>query len=219
MPEGNPAEHSHHAGLTASEHKTIGRVESFGDIVFGFSLFNLAINLRVPATSSAFVSELPQFAVFLLTFAVLCSFWWMHHRMFKDFFKPDGAGLVLNFAFLASVALFTYPLQLYMKFGFHDALTVAAYAAGNLLLCGFVCAMTWKGLIQLGPSLSEERRVAGYGMALRTGLLALAMLLSICLYPLGHEVMAYPFVAAALIAVVQRRFERSTIAKLPQRES
>jgi uncharacterized membrane protein len=209
------ADHPHPSGLTAAEHKTISRVESFGDIVFGFSLFNLAVNLHPPTTSSAFLAETPEFVLFLVTFGILCSFWWMHHRLFKDYFKPDTIGLMLNFAFLAGVALFSFPLQLYLRFGFRDPLTVAAYAGANLALFGLISAMIWKGLRQLGPSLTEEWRRYGRGMAIRTSILSALMLCSICLYRLGPQVMVYPIVAMALIIPIHRRMERRAAALSP----
>lgn len=206
------ADHPNPSGLTAAEHKTISRVESFGDIVFGFSLFNLAVNLHPPTTSSAFLAETPEFILFLVTFGILCSFWWMHHRLFKDYFKPDTIGLILNFAFLAGVALFSFPLQLYLRFGFRDPLTVAAYCAANFVLFGLVSTMVWKGLRQLGPSLTEERRRYGRGMGIRTGILSALMLTSICLYHLGPQIMLYPILAMALIVPIQRRMDRRAAA-------
>lgn len=201
-------EAEHRGPLSAADHKTVNRVESFSDIVFGLSLFNLAFNLRVPANGNELLAQIPSFAVFALTFALLCNLWWLHHRLFREFFNPDGLGIVLNFAFLASVALFTYPLQLYFRFGFEDPVTIGGYAAGSLLVFGLLGAMFAKGVSRFGATLSPERRAAGSGIASRTLIVAAAMLIALCLYPFGGKVMTYPILAAGVVVAIRRILER-----------
>jgi len=184
MIEENP-----NATLTAGEHKTVTRIESFSDIVYGFSLFNLAFHLRVPATSQDLVSQLPQFAVFVVTFGLLCSLWWLHHQVFRDYFKPDGLGVFLNFALLAAVALFSYPMQLYFQFGWSDPVTIAGYALGSLLVFGILAAMMAKGVWQFRTTLSEHHRICGLGTALATGTVALTMIVALALRSQGSTAM------------------------------
>lgn len=195
--------------LTAAELKTISRIESFSDIVFGFSLFNLAFNLKVPNTSAQLMAQGPDFLVFLATFAMLCSLWWVHHRLFRDFFRPDPAGLTLNFAFLAAVALFTYPLQLYVKFGPEDPLTVAGYAVGGLFVFGALGAMFAKGVWQLGPLLDEKTRQEGAAQARRFAVLSVSLIVALTMFKLGAETMltviVVGFVASSLVRIAHWR--------------
>lgn len=202
MSEADPA-----SALSAGERKTIARVEAFSDIVFGFSLFNLAINLRVPASSHELIAQIPQFAVFGATFFLLSNLWWVHHRLFSDCFKPDGAGIALNFAFLGSVALFTYPLQLYFKFGIQDPVTIAGYAASGLLVYGLIAAMFYKGLRQMGSALTDERRATARGIANRLSIFAGTLLLGLLLSPLGSRFMTYPIAAGAIGVTALRVIE------------
>jgi len=177
--------------LSAAERKTVGRLESFSDIVFGFSLVNLAFNLRVPATSHDLVSQIPNFAVFVVTFGLLCSLWWLHHQVFRDYFKPDGAGVFLNFALLASVALFSYPLQLYFRLGWGDPVTIAGYAVGSMLVFGLIAAMMAKGVWQFRATLSAHHRICGTGTAVATGIVALTMLVALLLFGQGSTAMLW----------------------------
>jgi uncharacterized membrane protein len=182
-------ESEHHATLSAAEHKTINRIESFSDIVFGFSLFNLAFNLRVPATSHDLVSQVPQFIVFVVTFGLLCSLWWLHHQVFQDYFKPDGSGVFLNFALLAAVALFSYPLQLYFRFGWSDPVTIAGYAVGSMFVFGIISAMMAKGVWQFRTTLSDHHRICGIGTAVATGTVALTMIVAVAMIARGSTAM------------------------------
>jgi uncharacterized membrane protein len=205
-----------HAVLSGADHKTISRIESFSDIVFGFSLFNLAFNLRVPENPHELLSQMPQFAIFLGTFAILCGLWWMHHRLFLDFFKPDHVGITLNFAFLASVAFFTYPLQLYFKFGSNDPITIGGYAVGSLLVFGILAAMITKGLMQFKSVLTIERRNAGIGIAARTSIISVAMLVALCLYPLGTDAMLYAIISGAALVTIVRFLELRLLRIAPK---
>ena len=197
-----------HAALTAAEHKSVTRIESFSDIVFGFSLFNLAFNLRVPATPNELLSQIPQFIIFAITFGLLCFFWWLHHRLFREYYKPDSAGVILNFAFLASIALFTYPLQLYFKFGPRDPVTVGGYAAGSFLVFGLFAVLFLKGVLQLGGALGSARRGVGLGIGVRCAVIALSMAVSLSLYSVGQSAMIYAIVWGAVIVLAQRMIER-----------
>lgn len=182
-------EATHPSPLSAAEHKTVNRLESFSDIVFGFSLFNLAFHLKVPATSNDLVSQIPQFAVFVVTFGLLCSLWWLHHQVFRDYFKPDGLGVFLNFALLAAVALFSYPLQLYFQFGWSDPVTIAGYAVGSMLVFGLLSAMMTKGVWQFRTTLSDHQRICGMGTAVATGTVALTMIVALAMRSQGSTAM------------------------------
>ncbi len=57
------------------------RLESFGDLVFGFSLSLLATRLDVPATA-ADVFTVPLAIGFVLTFVIMCVLWLEHYRIF-----------------------------------------------------------------------------------------------------------------------------------------
>jgi len=205
------ADPQHAQSLTAVEHKTNSRIEAFSDIVFGFSLFNLALNLKAPATPHELIAQIPQFAVFIGTFGVLCSIWWLHHRLFLEFFKPDNAGIVLNFFLLGAVAMFTYPLQLFMKFGTDNTITFAAYAVGGALVYGLCAALLIKGLVQLGPAHPPSRRAAGIMLATRLTIVALSMIAALTVSSQGAFVMALSITLGAIAAAIATRIQKKIL--------
>jgi uncharacterized membrane protein len=194
------AEATHPEGLTAFEHKTNSRIEAFSDIVFGFSLFNLALNLKAPATPYDLVAQIPEFIVFVATFGILCSIWWLHHRLFLNFFKPDNVGIVLNFFLLGSVILFTYPLQLFLKFGPGMEISFVAYAVGGALVYGFTAVLFVKGVRQLGPMYGPARRAVGVRLATQICIVAASMFVALALAAQGLIVMGITISSGALIA-------------------
>lgn len=90
--------------LNELEKDTIHRLEAFSDIVIGFSLAQLGATL-------VFKNETLQTAglfTFLASFAIVCSLWYFHHRLFQSFFVPQALPVVLNFIWLAVVVLLVF---------------------------------------------------------------------------------------------------------------
>jgi uncharacterized membrane protein len=144
--------------LTQNQHRTIGRLESFGDIVFGFTLVLMASRLRVPDQPQALVAELPEVVIFLLAFGILSFLWFRYHVILRDLFVPDTLGIVLNFVVLADIAVFPYPLELFFKFGPSSAIALAAYAVVFGVLMLSFGALYVKGLVQRGGHLDKSAR-------------------------------------------------------------
>jgi len=186
--------------LTPADHKTIARIESFSDIVFGFSLFNLALNFRAPNSPQELLAQIPLFIVFVAPFAILCQLWWLHHRLFRDYFVPDTAGVILNFALLASVAMFSYPLQLYFRFGFSNPITFVGYAAGALLVYGLMGSLFLIGVKKRGEALSHEQRITGRSIGLRLSIFAVGTVVAMALYSQGPIAMIIALAIAGIVA-------------------
>lgn len=95
-----------------SEQHFTRRLEAFSDIVIGFSLAQLGATL----TSKSLTHPL-ELLVFLLPFAVVCSLWFFHHRLFSQVFVPKTWPVVLNFVWLASVVLIVFVAIQYTQNG------------------------------------------------------------------------------------------------------
>lgn len=88
------------------DERLIHRLEAFSDIVIGFSMALLAINLQ---PNVAGVDKLlPAFVAFLVSFGFVALLWWLHNRLFAYYFTATPVTIVLNFAALAGVALFIF---------------------------------------------------------------------------------------------------------------
>ena len=86
-----------------NEERTVHRLEAFSDIVIGFCLAELGTSL----TFNIKTMTLDPVGViaFFLAFAIVCSLWFFHHRLFEHLFVPRTWPIVLNFVWLAVVVL------------------------------------------------------------------------------------------------------------------
>ncbi len=106
---GSPLEASFDSTLTRSQRRLAGRLEGFGDIVFGFAVSQCA--LQLPTVRGHVDLTHPLALLFYLgTFTLLASLWLTYHRLLSVTYVPSGVDLVLAFAFLAVVSLMPYAM-------------------------------------------------------------------------------------------------------------
>lgn len=154
-----------------------------------------------------------SFIVFAATFGILCLIWWLHHQLFQDFFKPDRPGIVLNFTLLGAVVTFTYPLQLFLKFGPGMVISFAAYAVAGALVYGLLAVLFAKGVRQLGGTYRPERRSKGGITATHLGIVSSSMALSVFFYKGGAIVIAVIISIGAIVAdIVAQRMRKAATA-------
>lgn len=103
------------------------RIESFADLVFGFSLSLLAGRLVVPAHESDIFGHPAGLIGFLTTFAVIVDLWFLNHRTFRNFYTPLPLDTILVFAQLAAVALMPYALEVTNRFSFASSTPIVLY--------------------------------------------------------------------------------------------
>jgi len=96
-----------------SEERFTRRLEAFSDIVIGFSLAQLGASLTINGGSDFFGNPTAVLA-FLFPFAIICSLWFFHHRLFAYVFVPKTLPVVLNFVWLASVVLLVFAAESFM---------------------------------------------------------------------------------------------------------
>jgi uncharacterized membrane protein len=101
--------------LSTGDRHLVGRLESFGDIVVGFSMSQLALQLEIPRTADDVFGHPLRYFVFFAAFGIVSVFWFRFHRIMANGFAPRRPDVVLLFAFLASVALVPFALVTYMR--------------------------------------------------------------------------------------------------------
>lgn len=101
--------------LTTSERHFVARLESFGDIVVGFSMSLLALQLDIPKTPSEVFAHTLRYALFFGAFGVVSLFWFRFHRIMSTGFAPHRPDVILLFAFLAFVALTPYAMLTFSR--------------------------------------------------------------------------------------------------------
>lgn len=97
-----------------SEERFTRRLEAFSDIVIGFSLAQLGASLTLSAEGDFFSNPL-KLTAFLFPFAIICSLWFFHHRLFAYVFVPKTLPVILNFVWLAAVVLLVFASEAYMR--------------------------------------------------------------------------------------------------------
>ena len=70
------------------------RLEAFSDIVFGFSLAQLALQLQLPARAEDVLDHPIRWVIFFGTFGLITLFWLAHYRMFRLAFEPEPGMLI-----------------------------------------------------------------------------------------------------------------------------
>jgi uncharacterized membrane protein len=145
------------------------RLEAFSDIVIGFSLGQLALNLVIPPHAIDFIQRPLAITAFLVTFLLVARFWWLHFVIFEHYFVPTKAMIVCNFIALAALILQIFSLQLYSHFVPLSQGVVAGriYFGFFVLSYGMLCAMQAIGLHSRWTALSINRRRAGVQSGLR----------------------------------------------------
>jgi len=88
------------------DERSVHRIEAFSDIVIGFGLAQLGTSLALNPRSM--MLERSGLLVFVSSFAIVCSLWFLHHRLFLHYFVPRTLPIVLNFFWLAIVVLLVF---------------------------------------------------------------------------------------------------------------
>jgi uncharacterized membrane protein len=122
------------------------RIVNLSDGVFAIAITLLVLDIRVPDIPEGMVaSELPaallslwpKYLGYFLSFAVISTFWIVHHSIFRPIREYDRGLLYLNFLFLMFVAFVPFPTSLLGEYGDHQlpvAIYAGALAIGRLLL-------------------------------------------------------------------------------------
>ena len=97
----------------------LGRVVSFSDAVVAVAITVLAlplVSLGFPAGSTSpfaiITGNWAQIEAFLLTFVIVFALWQGHHRVFRNFKAIDGTIMILNGAWLLTIAFLPWPSRL-----------------------------------------------------------------------------------------------------------
>ena len=152
----------------------LDRTIALSDGIFAFALTLLVLSISVPdIPSGSSSSELwtalkgrdQEMISYLVSFAVIGSFWVRHHKFCGTLKAVDGPFLVINLIYLATIAFIPYPAQLLGDFGDSTAFAVYASAISISIIASFALAeySTRAGLVTTDPSAAElkDQRIDG----------------------------------------------------------
>lgn len=94
-----------------------GRVVNLSDAMFAIALTLLVFTLDASAVSldrveGVLVDQTGQLIAFVLSFAVVANFWWIHHRFLANLASLETGLILLNLVLLGAVALIPFPTSL-----------------------------------------------------------------------------------------------------------
>ncbi|MGB8520541.1 MAG: TMEM175 family protein [Candidatus Tumulicola sp.] len=150
------------------DERTLHRLEAFSDIVIGFCIAEMGLNLVVPKTAA----QLPSIVIgtdgFVTSFVLIAIVWWIHHRVFKSIFVLNTAMVIVNFAMLGALVLMVYFQQICVHLiAIGDDVTVAVqlWLVSYSVVYALVAVMLWYGLRVRWRMLSEDDLRWAFGRA------------------------------------------------------
>jgi uncharacterized membrane protein len=211
--------------LPIGERHLVGRLESFGDIVMGFSMSQLALQLEIPKRPEDVFAHPMNYFVFFAAFGLLAMFWLRFHRIMAIGFAPRRVDLALLFGMLSFIALVPFALITYTRLlgpqGSFSQQSVSLYLGVFLGISVFSWALNIRGLRRAWPVLEtdEERNdawrpVLAGAVLVPTFAIALAGVLTAGPYAFGLLLLMAP-----LIRVARRLAPRPPAFVLPARSA
>lgn len=116
------------------------RLEGFGDVVFGFAIAQLALQLDLPKTPAELYGHPIKYVLYFATFTLLALLWLAFHRVLTATYRPTRTDLALTFGYLAFVGL--VPYAMYANVHFAGATDSAGIGLATYLTCAVGTAAT-----------------------------------------------------------------------------
>jgi Endosomal/lysosomal potassium channel TMEM175 len=152
----------------ADTERTLHRLEAFSDIVIGFCIAEMGLNLLVPQHASDIRTIKTGTIGFAVSFVLISLVWWGHQRIFRTFFMLTPVTVVLNFTLLGSLVLMVYFQQIALHFigiGGDPADAVRLWLLSYGVVYGLLGAMLWTGVRARWTMLTEADLRWGVGRA------------------------------------------------------
>lgn len=184
-----------------------GRVVNLSDALFAIAMTLLVFStmdvsgVRLDVTMGAVRGQAGELIAFVLSFAVVANFWWIHHRFFAVLGFVEPGLIAINLALLGAVALVPYPTSLIGR----DP-TLRGTVVPYLLLLSLIAVLHLCLLLRAGavgawwrpvPDGLFRWLVAGWGSSTAVTLLALAVSFVVPVAGLVMLVLTWP--AEALV--------------------
>lgn len=103
--------------MNNNDNLTTQRIEAFSDAVFAIAITLLIIEIRLPEHSAKDIASLagdlrallPSFFAYVLSFAMIGTYWVNHHYVFQFYQKTNHTFNLLNVLFLMCIAFLPFP--------------------------------------------------------------------------------------------------------------
>ena len=106
-------------------------------------LVDTATEIGSGDTGAFFAEHWQQFFAFALSFAVICRFWLIHHRIFTTLDGYTTPLLVANFVWIGSIAFLPFPTEIVAFAGTDHSVTSAVYVGTMCVASSATTAIQW----------------------------------------------------------------------------
>ena len=198
-----------------------GRLESFGDVVFGFSISQLALHLDPPRDAAAIVGHPIKWVLYFGTFALIAGLWMQYHRALGTGFRPQRLEVAAVFVFLAFVGLMPYAMFANVSLGrtTHDAqVGLGTYLACSVPIFGCLAFLTLRSARRAWNRLDAAARLRSWRIGVMYAGMTIFMLILLLLDITAGAVVAGPMMilVPVLVAVARRRAPMpGSLARIP----
>ncbi|MBD5653989.1 MAG: hypothetical protein IAI50_02270 [Candidatus Eremiobacteraeota bacterium] len=201
------------ATLSVRDRRLAGRLEGFGDIVFGFAVSQCGLQLPM-ANGHVDLARVTGLLLYFATFALLASLWLTYHRLLAGPYKPTRIDLCIAFSYLALVSLMPYALYSVShetESAAQARTAVAEYAILFAAMMGLAALLSLRNLRRGWWHIDEEDRDLLWLAVARRTMLCTLML---CAVPVdlmyGPAIGSIPFLFIFIgLRVVRMRFSHA----------
>ena len=186
---------------------TVHRLEAFSDIVMGFCLAQLGLNLPLPKSPADVTSVWASTMLLITAFVGIAIIWWLYHRIFSTYFVFSMPMVIVNFGMLCGLVLTMYLFECVAHEVAAGQNPVAFFIALVIALCLVYAALAVMLLVglrvrrdELSPSEKQWAidQLASIAMSVPAAVAAIAL-------STHHAWLAVvAIVLAALIVIVHR---------------
>jgi uncharacterized membrane protein len=153
--------------------------------MFGLSLSQLPLLLDLPPRASDLITQPVRYIVFFGSFAIVCTFWYSHHRMFR-YFYPGRIDVLVNFLYLAFAVLVPFGMQTMIKFP-DDPIAFGVYVASFIGTSSTMFVLLVRGLRRNVSHIAEPESLELYRRAVRMACICVVMVLALGLLHFGLQ--------------------------------
>lgn len=187
----------------------LDRLVAFSDGVVAIAITLLVLPLLDVAddvsSSDVWSDAWPSMQGFAITFAVVASFWVVHHRLFELIDDYNGRLVWANMLWLATIAFLPFSSEV-VGTGDLDDMTVRALYIGSLVACSVALAVIDVAILRSPDTWPDGERpdIDVTAVVVRLGVMAAAFVIGTFVAPIGLWALLLLFLARPITGWIER---------------
>ena len=187
----------------------LDRLVAFSDGVVAIAITLLVLPLLDVAddvsSSDVWSDAWPRMQGFAITFAVVASFWVVHHRLFELIDGYNGRLVWANMLWLATIAFLPFSSEV-VGTGDLDDMTVRALYIGSLVACSVALAVIDVAILRSPDTWPDGERpdIDVTAVVVRLGVMSAAFVIGTFVAPVGLWALLLLFLARPIAGWIER---------------